>query len=184
MDTHDALTTRRTIHSFVEGVPLPDEVLQRALHAAHMAPCHQMTWPWRFRILGPATRAQLVEVAVDLQRSKGKDEAVCRPVMTRKIAGPSSLVVVTQRKVDDPFRAQEDYAACACAVQNLMLSLHADGWGTKWGTGALTRLPAALEVLGIDPVDEDMVGWIYVGKPVTVPSIDRPDPETAIERLP
>ena len=30
---------------------------------------------------------------------------------------------------------KEDYAACCCAVQNLCLSLHSEGIGTKWTSG-------------------------------------------------
>lgn len=38
----------------------------------------------------------------------------------------------------DPMSlAREDYAACCCAVQNLCLSLHSQGLGTKWTTGEL-----------------------------------------------
>ena len=39
---------------------------------------------------------------------------------------------------------REDYAACCCAVQNLCLSLHADGIDAELADGVLTlRIPKA-----------------------------------------
>ena len=35
----------------------------------------------------------------------------------------------------------EDHAACACAIQNFMLSLAEEGIGSKWMTGALGAAP-------------------------------------------
>ncbi len=184
MDLHDALRSRRTIHRYVGDQALPEDVLHRAIEAAHHAPCHKLTWPWRFRIAGPETRAGLAEVAVALKVAQGLDEAAIGPVIRRKVTGPAALLIVTQQLHDDPFRVREDYAACACAVQNLMLSLHADGWGSKWGTGAVTRHPDALTVLGIQASEEDVIGWIYVGKAASVPEVTRPAHAPLVTALP
>lgn len=184
MDAHTLLHTRRTTHAFAPAT-LPDAVLDRALAAAHQAPCHKLTWPWRFRVPGPATRARLVEAGVAMQGAKGAPESVSRPMLEKKLLVPAAVVVVSQVVAEDPFRAREDYAACACAVQNLMLSLHADGWATKWGTGALTRDPGALDVLGVDAETEEVVGWVYVGQPASdAPVVARPPVASVVTRLP
>jgi nitroreductase len=42
--------------------------------------------------------------------------------------------------------AREDFAACCCAVQNICLSLHAQGIGTKWTTGPVNFHPQFRQV--------------------------------------
>ena len=42
---------------------------------------------------------------------------------------------------EDEIRFQEDYAACACGIQNMMLTFWSNGYGTKWTTGPVTRYP-------------------------------------------
>lgn len=185
MSIYQTIVTRRTTHQFSPDQELPPHVLDEALSAAHHAPCHKHTWPWRFRILGPQTRAALVEIGVQMQRQRGASEQTCRPILVKKLMSPSAVVVVTQQLCGEAFREQEDYAACACAVQNMLLSLHDQGWASKWGTGALTRWPEALQALGIQPDQERSVGWIYIGRPAAEPSAPpRPDPAEVIQRLP
>ena len=69
----------------------------------------------------------------------------------------------TPTSLDEPAgKAREDYAACCCAVQNLCLSLHADGLGTKWTTGAVNFDPRFGEAAGLPP-NEYVVGTIWFG---------------------
>ena len=71
--------------------------------------------------------------------------------------------------LDDPMgAAREDYAACCCAVQNLCVSLHAEGLGTKWTTGAVNFDPRFGEAAGV-PADEYVVGTLWFGEPVGSP---------------
>jgi len=61
--------------------------------------------------------------------------------------------------------AREDYAAVCCAVQNLCLSLHAAGMGTKWTTGKVNFDARFDEIVGIDAKKEYVVGTIWFGTP-------------------
>lgn len=75
---------------------------------------------------------------------------------------------------DDPTSlAREDYAACCCAVQNLCLSLHNAGMGTKWTTGPVNFDPRFGEIVGFggeeEGEEESVVGTIWFGTPVKVP---------------
>ena len=60
---------------------------------------------------------------------------------------------------------EEDYAACACAVQNLMLYLWQAGIGVKWTTGQVTRDPRLYEILGVDGDMERVTGLFWYGYP-------------------
>ena len=67
MDIDTALLTRRTIH-YWKALPISDVALDKALLAAHMAPCHRYTWPWRFNKVGSKARAALFELSVNLKK--------------------------------------------------------------------------------------------------------------------
>ena len=181
MNLHDALTSRRTIQRFRPG-HVPDEVLERALTAAQHAPNHKLTWPWRFVLPGPATREVLFRVGLRLKSAKKGTSPELEEAVRRDLLVPDRLVVVVQAVDADPGRAEEDYAACACAVQNLMLSLHADGFGSKWGTGGTLRDPEARLALGLGE-GERAVAFVWVGLPDVVPTA-APRPTDRVTRLP
>lgn len=183
MDLHDALRTRRTIHAFADG-PLPEDVLHRALDAAHHAPNHKLTFPWRFLVAGPETRRALADLAVLRKQEAGTLDPAQVAAVRAPLERTGALVVVGRVPADDPFRAREDYAAVACAIHALLLSLHADGYGGKWGTGALTRDPDARAILGLagDPLVVE--GFVYAGHPASVPRVVRPPLTEHLRRLP
>lgn len=167
MHLHDALATRRTVHHYREEA-VPGEVIRRALEAAILAPNHRMTQPWRFVLLGRAAREPLVARSVDLRSGPPAPPEVVERIRG-KIVGPPHCLVVACLRSDDDFRMGEDRAAVACAIQNLSLSLHADGVASKWSTGAITRDPAAYAAAGLDPDEVEITGFIWIGFAAMVP---------------
>lgn len=183
LDTHHALLTRRTVAQFHTD-PLPEAVLERALQAAHHAPNHRLTWPWRFLVLGPTTRAALADIAVRLKEVGGPLPPEVRESVRRSLLDPGALVFVARSVSADAVRTREDAAAVACAIQNLQLSLHADGFGCKWGTGALVFAPDTGALLGLDPTREAPEALLYLGRPKTLPNVVRPPFTDFVRRLP
>ncbi|MHC5063224.1 MAG: nitroreductase family protein [Planctomycetota bacterium] len=169
MDVQSALHGRRTVHLYKQE-PVAEETIMRALAAAAMAPNHKLTWPWRFTRVGQETRARLAEVAVRLKAagncevSDAQREKICA-----KVTNPAELLVVSLVREKDPVVAREDYASAACAIQNIQLSLHAEGVGSKWSSGKLTCHPESYEILGIDADSEEIVGFIWAGIAEQVP---------------
>ncbi|MCB9677311.1 MAG: nitroreductase [Alphaproteobacteria bacterium] len=161
---HETIRTRRTIHDYAP-VPVPEEAIQRALEAAHCAPCHKTTWPWRFTRVGPRAREALFALNVRLKGAKAPLDPRQAAKLREKMMDPGALIVASQVVSADPERLREDYAAVACAIQNFSLSLTADGVGSKWGTGGITRHAEAYALLGIDPAVEQIVGFLWVGQP-------------------
>lgn len=169
MDLHVALRTRRTIQRFLPD-PVPDEVIERALAAAVMAPNHKSTWPFRFVLPGPEARQRLFAVGLRLKSAKRGPSPELEAAVRADMLTPARLVVVVQRVAEDAGRAEEDYAACACAAQNLMLSVHADGYGAKWGTGGPTRDPESFAALGLEAGKDKVVAFVWVGVPALIPN--------------
>ena len=183
MDTFEAIHNRRTIHQY-EDTTIEIDVIERCIDAAHQAPNHKLTWPWGFVVVGPKTRQKLFEMALEIRKAaKGLTPQVTA-LIERKFLNPGGLVIVTQAKSDDVFRSQEDYAATACAIQNFMLAAHALGYGTKWSTGAITRLSESYALFEINPDEFSIVGMLWMGTPSQIPNIERPTPGTITRHLP
>jgi nitroreductase len=173
MELREALLTRRTVHAY-RREPIPEAAVERALRAAVMAPNHRLTFPWRFVRVGPKTRQPLAELAVRLKPKPGQvlsDERLAE--VRTKVLNPAELFVVSIVRNDDPVIAREDYASAACAIQNLMLSLCADGFGAKWSTGYLPMHADTYALLGIDAAREEIVGFVWAGVPERVPAAQR-----------
>lgn len=176
----EALRSRRTIN-FFEPQPVPREVLLAAIEVARWAPNHNLTQPWRFYVLGSETADAVARLAAELDTA-AKGERAGQARLARFKAIPGTFVLTSQLS-GDPLREREDYAACCCAVQNLMLYLWQRGVGVKWTTGAITREPAFYELLGIDASAEVVVGLFWYGLPkIVTPQKRREVSEIVIER--
>lgn len=166
------LLNRRTIHNY-KATPIPEGALRRALEAAIRAPNHKLTNPWRFTRLGPIARNTLTILALDLKCPE-RDNATRVQTIKSKFSNPAEIIVISQLVDEDPFRAKEDYAAIACAIQNMSLSLWSEGIGSKWSSGGVTRHQRAYDLAEI-PEGEQIVGFLWVGIPEITPETPRPD---------
>ena len=87
---------------------------------------------------------------------------------------PSHLLIASQLCTNNQVQKREDYAACACAIQNLSLSLVEDGVGCKWSTGKITTDPKTYHLAEINPIEEEIIGFIWIGYGIIPPLIKRP----------
>jgi nitroreductase len=160
------ITTRRTVHAYAAR-PLPPGALERGLEAAISAPNHRLTEPWRFIRTGPKTRQALLEIGVDRLTQGGKVPlgSNAEQVIERTVINPAELLIVSQVLDPRPDVQHEDYAAIACAIQNLSLALWAEGVGSKWSTTAVMHDPRSYPLLGIDHERERIVGFVWLGYP-------------------
>lgn len=163
---------RRTIGSFRPEVPAR-EAVESAIELARWAPNHKKTEPWRVYWLGPQTAKVVIDLnSALIEKKKGPQEAELKRKTWSSVPG---WLLVTCVRNDDAFRHEEDYAACCCFVQNLMLALWSDGIGTKWTTGDVTRQPEFFRCLEIDAELERVVGLIWYGYPAVIPDQSRKD---------
>ncbi|MGD8429667.1 MAG: nitroreductase [Ectothiorhodospiraceae bacterium] len=172
---------RRTINSFRPELP-PRSLIRRGISLARWAPNHHLTEPWNFYLIGPRTRDGIVALNAELVAA-GKGAEAAEAKRSRWSAIPGWLAVTCNRS-DDGLRQREDYAACACAIQNLSLYLWSEGVGTKWTTGAVTREARFYDLLWIDPGQEEVVGLIWYGYPAESPRTHRSGVDVALVDLP
>lgn len=173
----EAIRSRRSIDLFEQEPPGTARLIE-AIELARWAPNHRLTEPWRFYLLGPRSAEAIVDLAVEME-TQAKGERAGEARRRRWGAIPGFFAVACARS-DDPLKQQEDYAACCCAVQNLMLYMWQCGLGVKWTTGAVTREPRFLEIVGVDPAAETLVGLFWYGMPRVVPSQKRRDVEQIV----
>ena len=148
MELEEAIRTRRT-HKVFGTEPVPAQLLAELIELATWAPNHHMTNPWRFRVLGPETRARLEEAA-------GPEGAA------KLRRAPTLIAVTSHRSPEDPVVEQEDLLATGAAVYALLLAAHDRGLAGFWRTPGLLREETGRSVLGIDD-DEEGVALVYLG---------------------
>lgn len=124
MDVIEAIFTRRDLEAFAEECP-PREVIASLLDAAVWAPNHLLTEPWRFHVVAGARREALTDAVARWLESTGAAEAAVRSMRGKVMRAPVTVFVIQSVSSDDPARMLEDYAACAAAIQNLLLAAHA-----------------------------------------------------------
>ena len=163
MQVEEAIRTRRT-HKAYTKEPLERETLDELLELARWAPNHNLTNPWRFRVVGP-------EALERLKQAAGPESA---PKLDR---APTLVVASAVQIGDDPVRDQEDLNAAAAATYILLLAAHARGLAGYWRTPEVLRTEEGKRAVGV-PADERILGLVYLGHPCqdkTPPERQSPD---------
>jgi nitroreductase len=160
MDTEEAIRTRRT-HKAYTPTPLDRDTLEELLELARWAPNHNLTNPWRFRVVGP-------EALEKLKAAAGPESA---PKLDR---APTLVVASAIQLGDDPIRDDEDLNAAAAATYIVLLAAHARGLAGYWRTPEVLRTPEGRAAVGV-PEDEKVLGLVYLGHPCQ----DKAPPERA-----
>ena len=173
MDIQKAIFKRRTIHLF-DKKKVNETVIDNAIEAANQAPCHRLTFPWRFYSVGSKKRIQILELALDIKFKNKNVDDKSKKLFSKKYLDPSHLLLACQVLNEDQLIKKEDYAACSCAIQNLSLSLTTSSVFTKWSTGAITRNPKIYNIAEIDSNKEEIIGFIWIGYGKELPEISRP----------
>ena len=178
----ELITSRRTIYEFRNEPVPPPEIIKRAIDISRWAPNHHLTEPWHFYLPGKETITGIIELNTELVREKSGAEAA-RKKQARWSGIPGWLVLSCDVS-DDPVLAQENYAACSCVAQNLMLYLWSENIGTKWSTGSVVRDRRFYDLLWIDPSAETVTGLFWYGYAREIPVTTRKSLQQILVELP
>ena len=177
----ELIRSRRTVHNFQPELP-PRETVLKGIELARWAPNHHLTEPWHFYHLGRETVEAIAQLNAEmLAQDKGPEAGKAKLKRWRTIPG---WIVVTCDNADDAVRAQEDYAACCCAIHNFALYLWSVGIGVKWSTGPVIRDPRFYDLIWVDPATETVVALVWYGYPEDVPQPTRKPLEQILVELP
>jgi nitroreductase len=149
VDVEEAIRSRRT-HKAYGDQPVDRQTLDELLELARWAPNHNLTNPWRFRVLGPDSLARL-------KQAGGPEGAA-------KLERAPTLIAASVVRNEDPVQDQEDLCASAVAVYIVLLAAHARGLAGYWRTPAVLRTSEGRAALGL-PDEEHVLGLIHLGPP-------------------
>lgn len=163
----ELIKTRRTVYQF-NAKEVDDKTVNQSLEAAIWAPNHKLVQPWRFFVIGPETQIELAKIYAFLRASKKcepETEAFKKAYhrAQTKFLNIPKIVFVAQILSEDRIETKENYAACACAIQNFQLMAHALDLGVQWSTGPIISQDKTRELLHISQNNVEIIGALYMG---------------------
>jgi nitroreductase len=150
MELEEAVRSRRT-HKAYGTEPVDRATLEELFELARWAPNHNLTNPWRFRVLGPDALGRL--------------KAAAGPEAAAKLDRAPTLVAVSVTQTgDDPVRDEEDLIAASLAGYIVLLAAHGRGLAGYWRTPGVLRTEEGRAALGV-PAGERLLGLLHLGPP-------------------
>jgi nitroreductase len=176
-DAVELLSTRRSSKAAELTAPGPSAgEIDKLLTIACRVPDHGKLVPWRFILFeGDARLAAGAAIAAAF-RAKYPDAKPEHVEFERKRLAHAPLVIAVVSRAAPHVKIPEweQVLSSGAAAMNLVLAVHALGYGANWITGWYAYDRGVLDVLGLAP-HERIAGFIHIGTPAG-PVEDRPRP--------
>jgi 5,6-dimethylbenzimidazole synthase len=164
---YKAIFARRDVRRFLSA-PIPAEVVERILLAAHHAPSVGFMQPWNFIVIrAPHTKISIKQAFLSARAQEAERFSDDRKklYLSLKLEGieeaPLNICVTCDPTRHGPavlgrtLIAQTDVYSTCCAIQNLWLAARAEGLGVGWVSilseehlKGILRIPAHIAVVG------------------------------------
>ena len=180
--------TRQTILPKRLAEPGPDAAqLQAILGAAASAPDHHELLPWRFVLVPTGGRDRLAEVFATARVARDASATPQQVAQAREKAYRSPLLllaVVRLRDDDAEIAPHERIVSAGCAVQNMLLMAHAQGFGGALTSGKALQSAPLRALFGLKP-DEQALCFVNIGTVVKARPVRlRPQAAQYVSTLP
>ncbi|RAL24565.1 5,6-dimethylbenzimidazole synthase [Thermoflavimicrobium daqui] len=173
------IQSRRDIRHFSDS-PIPKDVLQRILEAAHYAPSVGFMQPWNFILITENEIKQKVKLSFEETNqdqldklSQDERKELYRMLKLEGIMeAPLNLAVTCDRNRDAPFvlgrspMPETDLYSTCLAIQNMWLAARAEGIGIGWVS--LMNQKEVEQILGL-PAHVQLVAYLCMGYPLEFP---------------
>lgn len=196
MDLFDAIRERKSIRRFKQ-TPVPDEDIKKILDAGRWAPSANNTQPWSFAVIKDKSllreMANAVRDMIDRMTPFAESEKQAQRLAAYKgnyytffenapvviavfmegyDAGTDRLLAKMGHSPEDikRLRPLPGLQSVAAAVQNILLAVHALGYGTCWMTGPLVAQDAFGKLLGYGK-EKSIAALLPVGVPDEDPPV-------------
>jgi len=179
--------TRQTVLPKRLLAPGPDAAqLQELFEAAAAAPDHEQRLPWRFVVVPADKRGLLAEVfeAALLDRDPAALPSQSEAAREKAHRAPLLMLAVARLdEADTEVPAPERWISLGCAIQNMLLTAHAMGYGSALTSGQALASPRLHRLFGLAPGEVPVcfvnVGTVSASKPMRL----RPDVQRFVSWL-
>ncbi len=158
---------RRTVKpaNFKEGSKVPEEIIINALENAIWAPNHGGTQPWEFQVFTGESLKKLNEFESELFKLENPDShsAKSESLKNRHKRVSHAIAICYRKSEFSRIPEIEEVEAIACAVQNMALTISANGYGGMWSTGGVVYYEKAKSFFNLGPNDK-LLGFYLVGE--------------------
>jgi nitroreductase len=167
--------SRQNTSSKLLGEPGPDRAqIETILDAAGAAPDHRRLTPWRLIIVPAEKRHLLAEAFAEALGERDNQATEAQLLEAREKAYRSPLLVAVVARLDPALGDvpdQERLISAGCAIQNMLLTTHAMGYGAGLLTGKSLYSERLKRFFQLADVEQLLcfiaVGTVVRGKPVT-----------------
>jgi len=176
MNTLQAIADRRSIRKF-DPRPVPHELVERVIAAAHQAPSAKNGQPWRFVALEGEQHLKLAHLMRDRAAAlKAAGEEIGSLAWTaHAMENASATVVVFHRPppAEVPAQFHDDWQfvmlqSTGAAIQNMLLAALDLGLGSLWICDILYCADEVKEWLGKG--DHTLIACVTLGYPAEAPA--------------
>ena len=149
------------------GEKVDDNIILQMLENANWAPTHKLTEPWRFKVfcdrgLDKYAAYQAKDYHDKYYGTEKFLEKKYQKLLNNPLRCSHIISIGMHRDVESTLPEIEEIAAVACAVQNILLSIHANGLGGYWSTGGVTYSESAKSFFDLGHHDT-LLGFLYIG---------------------
>jgi len=170
---YKTIFSRRDVRREFANTPIPDDVLERILLAAHHAPSVGFMQPWDFIVVkNPLTKKKIKQGFLDAHTESAQqftDERK-QQYQSLKLEGieesPMGICVTCDRSrtgavvLGRTIKPEMDLFSSVCAVQNLWLAARAENLGVGWVS--IIHDDVIREALNI-PENIEIIAYLCVG---------------------
>ena len=159
---HQNIHQRQSIGHLIEPAP-NSEQLEKAFQAALTAPDHHRLKPTRFVIVNAEHSADFGDYLAQALADVGEtDTAQLDRAKQHPFRAPMLVLALTTLQDHPKVPHFEQILSTGAAIQNLLLSLHAQGFASMWRSGAVVESNWLKQQLGLQ--QQDLIsGIIYIG---------------------
>lgn len=159
---HHNIHQRQSVGQLLEPAPSAEQ-LGKAFQAALTAPDHHRLKPTRFVVISADQRKMFGELLSDALADLGETDAVAlERVKNHPARAPLLVLALTQFQPHAKVPHFEQVLSTGAAIQNLLLSLQAQGFSSIWRSGAVVESKLLKQSFGL--AEDDLIaGIIYIG---------------------
>ncbi|MEH6528226.1 MAG: 5,6-dimethylbenzimidazole synthase [Sneathiella sp.] len=170
---YKAIYTRRDVRDQFLPTPLPDDIVEKLLQAAHHAPSVGFMQPWNFILIREAAQKQKIWEAFNraneeaAQMFDAERQSLYQKLKLEGILkSPLNICITCDRSrggeviLGRTHNPQMDLYSSVCAVQNLWLAARAEGIGMGWVSIYHDR--ELKDLLGI-PEEIEIIAYLCLG---------------------